>query len=176
MEKENVNHPSHYNQHPAGIECIDVIRHYTCDIANALKYLWRAGLKIDADKTVIVKEIEDLKKALWYIEDYQSNAVGLKAHQSPWSEVLPHPTTALLRKTNGTRVTKLTVRDVTGYTVGQISNSYCEPIRKAFCCLLLIGIIRDGHVFVCEDWQQRIEWAKEDINERINNLKQQMED
>lgn len=41
----NVSHPSHYNAHPAGIECIDVIRHYTCDIANAQKYLWRAGLK-----------------------------------------------------------------------------------------------------------------------------------
>ena len=36
---EHVNHPKHYNQHPAGIECIDIIRHYTCDIANALKYL-----------------------------------------------------------------------------------------------------------------------------------------
>ena len=33
MKQEQVNHPKHYNSHPAGIECIDIIRHYTCDIA-----------------------------------------------------------------------------------------------------------------------------------------------
>ncbi len=41
---EHVNHPAHY-QRKDGIECIDIIRHYICDIANALKYLMRAGKK-----------------------------------------------------------------------------------------------------------------------------------
>ena len=67
----NVNHPKHYNSHPNGIECIDIIRHYVCDIANAIKYLWRAGLKPEMGMEDAEKEIEDLKKALWYIEDYR---------------------------------------------------------------------------------------------------------
>ena len=73
MANNQVNHPKHYNQHPAGIECISIIRNYTCDIANALKYLWRAGLKFEMGKDDVVKEVEDLKKALWYIEDYQNS-------------------------------------------------------------------------------------------------------
>ena len=73
MKTEQVNHPKHYNSHPNGIECIYIIRHYTCDIANAIKYLWRAGLKPDMGKEDAEKEIEDLKKALWYINDYVLN-------------------------------------------------------------------------------------------------------
>ena len=63
-----VNHPKHY-QDPSGIECIEIVRHRNFDIGNAIKYLWRAGLKQDADKTPIEKQIEDLRKAIWYIED-----------------------------------------------------------------------------------------------------------
>ena len=66
---EHVNHPKHYNSHPNGIECIDIIRHYVCDIANAIKYLWRAGLKQEEGVSDRQKEIEDLRKAIWYIED-----------------------------------------------------------------------------------------------------------
>ena len=75
--EENVNHPKHYNSHPAGVECIEVIRHYVCDIANAIKYLWRAGLKPEMGKDDAEKEIEDLKKAYWYIEDFKEKAPSL---------------------------------------------------------------------------------------------------
>jgi hypothetical protein len=64
-----VNHPAHYTSHPSGVECITITRHYCFSIGNAIKYLWRAGLKLDADKTEIQKEIEDLEKAVWYIND-----------------------------------------------------------------------------------------------------------
>lgn len=69
-EMEKVNHPQYYNQHPSGVECIDIIRNYVCDIANAFKYLWRAGLKGEEGMTRIDKEIEDLQKAVWYIRDF----------------------------------------------------------------------------------------------------------
>ncbi len=59
---ETVDHPPHYNQHPAGIECIDVIEHFPANIALAIKHEWRAGLKPDTSA------IEDLRKAKWYIE------------------------------------------------------------------------------------------------------------
>jgi len=59
--KEAVNHPNHYNSHPSGIECIEVVRHMNFNLGNAIKYLWRTDHK-DAP-------IEDLEKAVWYIQD-----------------------------------------------------------------------------------------------------------
>jgi len=58
---EKVNHPKHYNNHPSGIECIDVIEHLSFNVGSAVKYFWRAGLK-PGEST-----LEDLKKGLWYI-------------------------------------------------------------------------------------------------------------
>lgn len=66
---DNVNRPSHYTSHPSGIECIEITRHYCFSIGNAIKYLWRAGLKKDASLKGKEKEIEDLEKAIWYIKD-----------------------------------------------------------------------------------------------------------
>lgn len=66
---DNVNHPAHYTSHPSGIECIEVTRHYCFSIGNAIKYLWRAGLKKEQGIDEIDKEIEDLKKAIWCIND-----------------------------------------------------------------------------------------------------------
>lgn len=68
-QKDMVNHPQHYTSHPSGVECIDITRHYCFSIGSAIKYLWRAGLKKDASLTDNQKEIEDLKKAIWYIND-----------------------------------------------------------------------------------------------------------
>lgn len=56
-----VNMPAHYTSHPSGVECIEITQHMGFCIGNAIKYLWRAGLK-DPSATV-----EDLKKARWYI-------------------------------------------------------------------------------------------------------------
>lgn len=68
-KKDNVNHPKHYTSDPSGIECIDVTRHRNFNIGNAIKYLWRAGLKEDKDRKLIDKQIEDLNKAVWYLVD-----------------------------------------------------------------------------------------------------------
>lgn len=66
----NVNHPKHYNSHPSGIECIQIIRHYCFDIGNAIKYLWRQGLKQEQGLDPIQKQVEDCQKAIWYIKDH----------------------------------------------------------------------------------------------------------
>ncbi len=68
-ENTPVNHPEHYNADPSGVECIEVVRHRNFNIGNAIKYLWRAGLKTSGKISDREKEIEDLKKAKWYIED-----------------------------------------------------------------------------------------------------------
>lgn len=39
------------------------------NIGNAIKYLWRAGRKGDASLTQFEKTIEDLRKAIFYIND-----------------------------------------------------------------------------------------------------------
>lgn len=59
---EHVNHPVHYNKHPGGIECIEIIRHYTFDTGCAIKYLWRAGLKTEMGRSNRDKEREDLQR------------------------------------------------------------------------------------------------------------------
>lgn len=64
---DNVDHPKHYNSHPSGIECIEIAKHYNFCIGNAIKYLWRSGLKSEQGMTDTQKEIEDLRKAVWYI-------------------------------------------------------------------------------------------------------------
>ena len=60
--RDDVNHPSHYNSHPSGVECIAITQHMNFCRGNAIKYIWRAGEK-DKDK-----EIDDLRKAIRYIE------------------------------------------------------------------------------------------------------------
>lgn len=63
----NVNHPAHYTSHPSGVECIQITEHYNFCVGNAIKYLWRNGLKGEAGRTDKAKQIEDLEKAIWYI-------------------------------------------------------------------------------------------------------------
>lgn len=66
--KDRIN-PDYYKSHPSGVECIDITRHYCFSIGNAIKYLWRAGLKTEEGLQDREKEIEDLRKAIWYIND-----------------------------------------------------------------------------------------------------------
>ena len=60
---DNVNHPKHYTSDPSGIECIEISENWSFCLGNALKYIWRSGKK-DAEA-----EIQDLQKAVWYIND-----------------------------------------------------------------------------------------------------------
>lgn len=71
-DKSDAINPAHYTSDPSGIEAITITRHRNFNIGNALKYLWRAGLK---DEKAI---IEDLKKAIWYINDEIARLEGKK--------------------------------------------------------------------------------------------------
>lgn len=67
--EDRVNHPSHYSylKDLCGIEVIDITRHLNFNIGNAIKYLLRKDKKdIISSKE---KRIEDLKKAVFYIND-----------------------------------------------------------------------------------------------------------
>jgi hypothetical protein len=155
--KEQVNHPKHYNSHPAGIECIDIIRHYTCDIANALKYLWRAGLKPEMGKEDADKEIEDLKKALWYIEDYRKKIPQL-----------------LLSHFKSRQRMEQIVIEVTGHRIDEIWGDYESNVATAIGHLLVVGIIRQGEVRVSELWELDIREAVKAIQHRILDIETQL--
>lgn len=54
----------HYNRHPSGVECIDIVKHHDFNIGNVIKYCWRHGLKGDA----WTDALKDLKKARYYLD------------------------------------------------------------------------------------------------------------
>lgn len=56
----SINHPFHYKGKK--MEAINIIEDFNLDfhLGNAIKYILRAGKKND--------KIEDLKKAIWYLE------------------------------------------------------------------------------------------------------------
>lgn len=62
--EDAVNHPSHYTSCGAAYETIKVIEAWGLGfhLGNVVKYISRAGKK---DPT---KELEDLKKARWYLD------------------------------------------------------------------------------------------------------------
>lgn len=64
-----VNHPSHYRDIPEGFagECIEYTRWMPFAVGNAFRYVYRAGSKWNT--------IEDLDKAIWYLEDVKYHAI-----------------------------------------------------------------------------------------------------
>lgn len=67
---EQVSHPSHYAwlKDLCGVEPLDICRHLDFNIGNAIKYLLRKD-KVDGNKTKTEKRIEDIRKAVFYIQD-----------------------------------------------------------------------------------------------------------
>lgn len=62
---DNVNHPTHYVNHPSGVEAINITREFSFVLGNAWKYLMRFRYK--------GRPKEDLDKAVWYMNDYLYN-------------------------------------------------------------------------------------------------------
>jgi len=60
--QSEVNHPKHYNSHPSGIECIEIVRHMNFNLGNVIKYIWRCDNKHEISLT-------DLEKAKFYLEN-----------------------------------------------------------------------------------------------------------
>lgn len=60
VEHDPVEYPAHYTWLPKGIEVIDITENFNFTLGNALKYIMRSGRKGAA--------VEDLKKAIWYLQ------------------------------------------------------------------------------------------------------------
>ena len=66
-----VKHPSHYTAHPSGIECHEITGLLGGNLSNVVKYVWRYDQK--------GKPVEELKKALQYLEFEKKDFEGLGA-------------------------------------------------------------------------------------------------
>lgn len=84
MTDDRVEHPSHYVwlKDVAWVEVIDIVRHMWFNLWCAVKYILRAWKKKEEWMSDIDKEIQDLSKAVWLINDYINNIlVPLKEKQ-----------------------------------------------------------------------------------------------
>lgn len=83
-QAELVNSPRHYQwlREVCGIEPIDICRHLNFNRGNALKYLIRAGRKHEEGYTDLEKEISDIKKALWYLQDELNQLIDKRSNES----------------------------------------------------------------------------------------------
>lgn len=79
MEHDPVNHPKHYTtlgavceKCSAPIECIQIVRHMPFNLGNAIKYIWRCDIK--------GQSVEDLRKAIWYLQDEIKERVSVKGN------------------------------------------------------------------------------------------------
>lgn len=82
-KKDRVNHPFHYTswKELCGVEVIDITRHMDFDLGNAVKYILRSGLKSEEGMSDKDKAVEDLKKAVWYIQDKIAMLEGKVGHE-----------------------------------------------------------------------------------------------
>lgn len=162
VKKSSAKHPDYYNMHPKGIECITIIRHYQSDVAMAVKYLWRAGLKTEQGKTKLEKTLDDYEKCLDYINDWyhhltdKEGACLLAMQQHTDSDV--------------TRI----ISEVTGRVQADILKGFDGDVASAISALLHTGIICNGVVCTSVFTLDRVRDARFIVSNRIEDMYQQL--
>ena len=58
-----VEHPKHYNNHPSGVEAIEIVQYMGFCLGNAFKYVYRFKDKNGP---------QDIEKAIWYLKRQQT--------------------------------------------------------------------------------------------------------
>lgn len=76
---DSVNNPKHYCSHQSGVECIEIAEMLPFNLGNALKYLWRAGKKLD--------EVEDIQKAVFYLRRQANSQNALRTYLVSYSHL-----------------------------------------------------------------------------------------
>jgi hypothetical protein len=69
IDPEGVNHPSHYNMHPSGLEVKEVTNWLPFNLGNVFKYATRFDLKDGA---------KDTKKCLWYARESEQTSEAMR--------------------------------------------------------------------------------------------------
>lgn len=78
-KKESINHPDHYGGEENIYEVINVIRAWELNfsLGNVIKYLARAGKKDQ------ITRLEDLHKAMWYLQEEINNEYERSLSETP---------------------------------------------------------------------------------------------
>ncbi len=147
VRKEMVDSPKHYNSHPSKKECIEIVRYYCFDVGNAMKYLWRAGLKGEEGMTGRDKEVEDCMKAIWYLKDYV------------------HSTGSMQRVT-----LQGDVKHPSGLECDDIADYFNDYIAEAFRQLWWVGVVIDGSLFRPKRELYKVWMAIENIKKHIHDI------
>jgi hypothetical protein len=153
-----VNHPEYYKK-KNGIETIEVIRHYVCDIANAQKYLMGAGDKPEQGMTREEKEIEDLHKAEWYIEDFRQALRGENGCKFAIHEVTDREYLRYIER-------------ATGHQLEKILAGYDKEVKRALGCVLGVGLIYEGKVCTTRLPTPMLRQAQYHIRRRILEIEE----
>lgn len=61
LPSQHVLDPKHYQDHPSGLECIDVAQYFNFNLGNAIKYIWRLDHKHPGQTIDLVKAIRYLQ-------------------------------------------------------------------------------------------------------------------
>lgn len=77
---DTIQKAAHYNQHPSGVEAIEISRHLPGNLAQAFQYVFRAPYKGD--------QIRDLRKATYFLRDQAK-------HLGPAGDTVPDRVLAL---------------------------------------------------------------------------------
>lgn len=69
IDPNGVQVAAHYNNHPSGVEAIELCRYMNFNVGNAFKYVFRREEKPEPGLTLQESIAKNLDKALWYIRD-----------------------------------------------------------------------------------------------------------
>lgn len=124
-----INHPHQYNNHPSGVEAVEICRHMNFNLGSAFKYVLRRGEKVEAGMERGEAVLKDLKKALWYVKDHNTY-LGRPAQPMPASvqEVARH---LILCEPNA-QVGALYQALIMGDAGSQVSAMRAEQILQGF--------------------------------------------
>jgi hypothetical protein len=92
-----------------------------------------------------------LKKALWYIEDYQNSPRHHIAECKP-------------------ELMDSYIKDVTAYSIMDIVQGYADSVSMAMMQLLQVGLIVNGATYAVYGWAEMLNYTKKLIRRRITTL------
>jgi hypothetical protein len=113
------------------------------------------------------KEIEDLKKALWYIEDYRKH-------------INKHASYIMAKAAKDSNLSDKVICEaqvgiVTGYDIADIVKGYNKHIATAMSLLLQVGLIHtEGRIFIPRTWRHMLDEAAKAIQARIDDIQPQL--
>jgi hypothetical protein len=120
---DTINHPKHYNSHPSGIEAIELCELLSFTAGNALKYILRCEHKGHL--------LEDLQKAIWYLDRFNNNESGVYASGTPGHEEFISLANRMNKhERRGTLISDVLTELTGGWHVGRLRSRVARAIAE----------------------------------------------